>query len=169
MSDTLGRIVQLAYFMAPAYVANMAPPFLKYWKGWNAPISRQLLGGHKTVLGFVIGVLAAVLATLVQSRIAWQGSIVDYQAWLALGLLFGIGAMLGDSIKSFFKRRAGIAPGRPWILFDQLDYVLGALVLVWHRVALSALDVVIILLISFAGHILINHLGYWLGVRDARW
>jgi hypothetical protein len=35
------RIAQLVSFMAPAYVANMAPLFSKYWKGWNAPISRD--------------------------------------------------------------------------------------------------------------------------------
>jgi len=30
--------------MAPAYLANMTPPFMKYWKGWNPPISRRWLG-----------------------------------------------------------------------------------------------------------------------------
>jgi hypothetical protein len=32
-----------------------------------------------------------------------------------------------DSVKSFVKRRVGIAPGAPWIPFDQLDFVIGAL------------------------------------------
>jgi CDP-2,3-bis-(O-geranylgeranyl)-sn-glycerol synthase len=169
MNDLIVRIIQLVYFMAPAYLANMAPPFVRYWKGWNAPISKKWLGSHKTVMGFFIGVVAAMLVTFFQSRIAWQGSIVSYENWLVLGLLFGIGAMAGDSIKSFFKRRMGIAPGKSWIPFDQLDYVLGALVLVWNRAALSWIDVSLILLISFGGHILINHIGYWLGVRETRW
>src|SRR5207245_2953937 len=67
----LCRALQLAYFMAPAYVANMAPPFVRYWKGWNRPISRRWLGEHKTVLGFVVGVLAAMLVTFAQWRLAW--------------------------------------------------------------------------------------------------
>src|SRR5213083_3320199 len=163
------RILQLAYFMAPAYVANMAPPFVRYWKGWNRPISRRWLGTHKTVLGFVVGVLAAMLVTFVQRRLAWSGSIVAYDEWALLGVLFGVDAMAGDCAKSFFKRRLGVEPGRPWIPFDQLDFVLGALVLVVARVALAWADVVTILLLSFCGHILVNHLGYWLGVRDTRW
>lgn len=46
------RGMQLVYFIAPAYAANMLPPFVKYWRGWNPPISRRWLGDHKTVLGF---------------------------------------------------------------------------------------------------------------------
>src|SRR5256884_9818092 len=75
----LFRILQLAYFMAPAYVANMAPPFVRYWKGWNRPISRRWLGTHKTVLGVVLGVVAATLTTLVQWLLAWAGSMRPVQ------------------------------------------------------------------------------------------
>ena len=70
---------------------------------------------HKTVMGFGFGVLAAVVVTFVQSRVAWEGALVSYDHWTALGLRFGFGAMAGDSAKSFLKRRAGIARGRPWI------------------------------------------------------
>jgi CDP-2,3-bis-(O-geranylgeranyl)-sn-glycerol synthase len=160
--------VQLLYFMAPAYVANMAPPFVKYLRAWNRPISRRWLGSHKTVLGFIVGVLAAVGSTYVQSRIAWNGSITSYDEWPVLGLLFGLGAMCGDSAKSFIKRRIGIPPGRPWIPFDQLDFVLGALILIWHRVSLTTMDVVIILLLSGIGDILVNHVSYFLGVRPTK-
>src|SRR5437667_1376582 len=163
------RALQLAYFMAPAYAANMAPPFVRYWKGWNRPISRRWLGTHKTVLGFVVGVLAAMLVTFAQWLLAWPGSIVRYEEWPLLGLLFGVGAMAGDSAKSFFKRRLGVEPGRPWIPFDQLDFVVGALVLVHTRVALTWTDVATILLLNFCGHIVVSHVGRWLGVKDTRW
>ena len=165
----LRRALQLAYFMAPAYAANMAPPFVRYWKGWNRPISRRLFGTHKTVMGFVVGVLSATGVTFVQWLLAWSGSIVPYEEWPPLGLLFGVGAMAGDSVKSFFKRRLGVEPGRPWIPFDQLDFVLGALVLVYPRVTLAWADVATILLLSFGGHIVVSHLGRWLGVKDTRW
>lgn len=32
--DTVMRLFELAYLMLPAYVANMAPRFVKYWHGW---------------------------------------------------------------------------------------------------------------------------------------
>ncbi len=163
------RVLQLLYFMAPAYAANMAPPFVRYWKGWNRPISERRLGSHKTVVGFALGVLAAVLVTFLQSRLAWEGAVVAYDGWLDLGARMGAGAMAGDSVKSFFKRRRGVAPGGTWIPFDQLDFVGGALLLAGWRAGLGWTDVAIILALSVLGHILVNHLGYWLGVRDARW
>jgi CDP-2,3-bis-(O-geranylgeranyl)-sn-glycerol synthase len=163
------RVLELLYFMAPAYVANMAPPFVRYWKGWNRPISPRWLGNHKTVVGFGAGVLGAVLVTWLQARLDWDRAIVDYDRWLDLGVRMGAGAMLGDSVKSFFKRRRRVAPGGTWIPFDQLDFVLGALILVWPRAALAWTDVAIVIALSFAGHIVVNHIGYWLGVRDAKW
>jgi len=163
------RGIQLVYFMAPAYAANMLPPFVKYWRGWNPPISRRWLGSHKTVLGFAAGVSAAVLTALAQSYLAWPGAIAVRVTWLGLGLRFGIGAMAGDAVKSFFKRRAELPPGTPWIPFDQVDFVVGTLVLVWPAADLSWPDVAAILLSSAAGHVLVNHLGYWLGVRPSKW
>lgn len=169
LSTALARAVRLLYFMAPAYVANMAPPFVRYWTGWNRPISRRWLGEHKTVVGVALGVVAAVLATFIQSRIAWEGALVAYGQWATLGLRFGVGAMAGDVAKSLVKRRVGIAPGNPWIPWDQVDFVLGSLALVWGQAALSWADLATILLLSVAGHVLVNHLGYWLGIRDVRW
>jgi CDP-2,3-bis-(O-geranylgeranyl)-sn-glycerol synthase len=169
LAPILFRVVQLLYFMAPAYAANMAPPFVRYWSGWNPPLSQRWLGSHKTAGGFAIGVLAAVAATFVQSRFAWESALAAPEAWLTLGLRFGVGAMAGDTAKSFVKRRAGIAPGRPWIPWDQIDFVLGALALVWGAAALSWVDLATILALSVIGHILVNHLAYWLGIRDVRW
>ena len=92
----MNRTVELVYLMLPIYMANMAPPFVKYWHWWNRPISERWLGSHKTVLGFTFGIAAAILTTLVQSMIHWRGGLVDYGQWLALGLACGFGAMMGD-------------------------------------------------------------------------
>ena len=75
LSPALSHLLQLLYFTAPAYAANMAPPFVRYWKGWNPPINRQWLGEHKTVIGFGIGLLAAVIVTFIQSRVVWSGAL----------------------------------------------------------------------------------------------
>ena len=66
------HLVELAYLMLPAYFANMAAPFAKFWPGWNAPISRRWLGEHKTVVGFLLGVAAGVLTSYLQARVSWS-------------------------------------------------------------------------------------------------
>ena len=169
MRSAAVHAAQVLYFMAPAYVANMLPPFLAHWRGWNPPISRRWLGSHKTVLGATAGVLGAVATTFLQSLIGWPAGLSPDRGWLDLGVRFGTGAMAGDAVKSFFKRRAGIAPGQRWIPFDQVDFVVGALLLVWPVTGLSRWDVPVILVISAVGHVAVNHAGYWLGVRQTRW
>ena len=163
------HILQLVYLMLPAYLANMAPPFTRYWPGWNRPISRKWLGDHKTVVGFCAGLAVSVAATFVQSKVNWEKGLIPYAGWPLLGLAFGVGAMGGDSLKSFLKRLQGIPPGRPWIPMDQLDFIVGSLLLILPFANVTGLDVVIILALSFLGDIVINHLSYAFGIRDTKW
>lgn len=169
MCDAAFHLLQLLYFMLPAYVANMAPPFVRFWTGWNRPIHARLLGEHKTVLGFAVGVLAGLLATAVQSTLATSLARVDYSHWPWLGLGFGVGAMLGDSLKSLAKRKIGIAAGARWFPLDQLDFVLGALAFVGICADLSWLEVATILLVSLVGDLLVNRLAFALHIKDTPW
>jgi hypothetical protein len=50
-----GRVGQLLHLMAPAYLANMAPPFALFCTGWNQPVNERWLGPHKSVVGAVAG------------------------------------------------------------------------------------------------------------------
>jgi CDP-2,3-bis-(O-geranylgeranyl)-sn-glycerol synthase len=109
------QLIELIYLMLPAYVANMAAPFAKFWPGRNPPISRRWLGDHKTIIGFLLGVAAGVLTSYLQSEIPWSPDGLEPTSRIAVGLVQGIGAMSGDAAKSFFKRRIGVAPGQPWL------------------------------------------------------
>jgi CDP-2,3-bis-(O-geranylgeranyl)-sn-glycerol synthase len=163
------RLAQLLYLMLPVYLANMAPPFVKFWRGWNPPISARLLGKHKTVVGFAAGVAVAVVVTFIQSRLRWGGSLLSPGDWLAAGSAAGFGAMAGDSLKSFFKRRLRIAPGQRWIPFDQLDFIVGGLLALGFFVRLDWIDMALICAISFVGDLLVNQLSFYLGIKETRW
>jgi CDP-2,3-bis-(O-geranylgeranyl)-sn-glycerol synthase len=164
-----GRVGQLLYLMAPAYLANMAPPFARFWTGWNRPISERWLGSHKTVVGAVAGLGVAMIAALLQARIHWSGGVVDYARWPLIGLLLGGGAVSGDLAKSFVKRRLGIAPGARWIPADQLDFVIGALALIAPLANFSLWDITITLAITFVGDVMVNQLAFRFGVRNTAW
>jgi hypothetical protein len=163
------HVLQLMYLMLPAYIANMAPPFTRFWPGWNRPISRRWLGDHKTVVGFCAGIGVALVVAFMQSRIALSGGLSSYARWPLLGLAFGFGSMAGDSLKSLVKRLKGIPPGRPWIPMDQLDFVVGSLLLSFPIVTLSWPDIATVLAVSFVGDIAINHISYALGIRATKW
>jgi CDP-2,3-bis-(O-geranylgeranyl)-sn-glycerol synthase len=163
------RLLELLYFMAPAYLANMAPPFARFWPGWNRPIHERQLGSHKTVVGAAFGTAAGVLATAAQAVIDAPFGLVDYAHWPLLGMAFGAGAMAGDCLKSLLKRRLRIAPGTPWIPFDQLDFPIGALALVGPWAGLSWLDVLLILVVTFVGDLAVNRVAFRIGIKDSRW
>lgn len=77
--------------------------------------------------------------------------------------------MCGDSLKSYFKRRAGIAPGPAWIPADQLDFVTGALIPLSLLIALGWADIGVIIMITFVADIAVNHASFYLGIRDTKW
>jgi len=164
-------LLQLLYLMIPAYVANMAPVIAKRLP-WNYPMDfglsiggKRIFGDHKTWKGFIIGVSIAVIAGYIMSKTYWPFNFSALQ-WSALA---GAGALLGDALKSFFKRRVGIKPGHPWIPFDEIDYSVGALALGSIVFFPGWLNAVLVIFISAIGHIAVNHTAYYLKIRDEKW
>ena len=95
-------------------------------------------------------------------------SILDYSNWLSIGFLLGIGAITGDSVKSFFKRRFNIKPGKPWIPFDQTDFIIGALLFI-SIIYIPELKIIIAaLVVSFILHITVSHIAYYLKLRKVK-
>lgn len=165
-------LLQLLYLMIPAYLANMAPPVLAKRIPWNAPMDFglslggiRIFGDHKTWAGFVCGIIVALLGGFILSKVYWP---FDFSP-LTWSALIGAGALIGDAVKSFFKRRVGIKSGKPWIPFDQIDYTVGALALGSVVFFPGWTYAAIIVVASAFGHIAVNHIGFWLGVRDVKW
>lgn len=136
--------LELIYLFLPGYLANASPPIiakLPLLRRWNTPLDfgkswngTKLLGNNKTVRGVVMGVLLGGLAFVVQKY--WLSAVITtpHILYTSLpwwyGFLFALGAILvGDCGESLLKRRLGVAPGKPWLPFDQLDYTVGAFLL----------------------------------------
>lgn len=169
------------YFMLPAYFANMAPVIIKKINFFNYPIdfnikfnNKPVLGSHKTFRGLIFGVIFAVIIAyaqflLYQLEFFRLLSFFDYDGWLLLGFLMGFGALTGDAIKSFVKRRIGIKPGEKFIPFDQIDFVAGAFAFTAIFFDLSVKIFAVSLLLTFALHIIVNHLAFYMKIRREKW
>jgi CDP-2,3-bis-(O-geranylgeranyl)-sn-glycerol synthase len=166
---TLARLIHLVAFLAPAYAANMAPPFVRFWKGWNPPLHRRWLGDHKTVLGVAAGLAAALAVAAVQPLSGAPRFPLADRPWWLHGLLCGAGALGGDALKSFFKRRRGIPPGGRWIPLDQLDFQIGALLLAGPGADLTVPEVAVLLVVGFLGALLFSRLAFGLGIKSTKW
>lgn len=173
------------WFLLPAAAANAIPivaaaiPFLKKF---DAPIDggktwrgHELLGSHKTWRGIIAGIIIATLLLWVQQLLfenfEWAQYVsadVNYSALpvLLLGPLFAIGALGGDAIESFFKRQRNIKSGGKWIPFDQLDYIIGSVVVSLFFVILSPMQYVWIFIVWFVMHLLFSYIGFKLGLKD---
>jgi CDP-2,3-bis-(O-geranylgeranyl)-sn-glycerol synthase len=151
-------------------LGNMAPPLLRFWPCWNPPIDERLLGSHKTVGGFIAGVAAAVMATGLQAHLMPASlALVDYRRWVPVGLALGLGAMTGDCVKSAIKRWRRKPPGSSWMPFDQLDFIVGALVFVAPVVRPRWPEVIGVLAFTFVADVAVNRLAFRLGIKATPW
>lgn len=181
MTDAALSLLSVLYFLLPAAVANVMPVvikslcscgFLATPMDFGAQYAgKPLLGKHKTWRGLVAGVLGAIAVAAVQMMAGpTMFDLVDYAtSWLVVGTLLGLGAILGDALKSGFKRRVGIVEGSPWVPFDQIDFTIGALAfasfLFWPGWPLAVASVAVFGL----GHVVIVRIGHMLGLRKERW
>ena len=123
-------------------------------------------------MGFAIGVLGALTTAFGQHVIGKlsmrPASSITTPGWSSARAL-AWERWRGTARKASSSGASAFRPDRPGSLFDQLDFILGALILIAPRSELSLGDLAIVLSLTFAGHIVVNHVAYWLGIRDVRW
>jgi CDP-2,3-bis-(O-geranylgeranyl)-sn-glycerol synthase len=180
----IGDMQIAVWFLLPAALANAAPIFsakIPYWKKWNTPLDfgathhdEPIMGSNKTWRGLVTGMLVATLTLCAQvlayNHYGWAQDIagtVPYATLpiLLLGPLFGLGALGGDALESYFKRRRGISSGKQWFPFDQIDYIIGAIVVSLPFVQLSVMTYAWMVVIWFLLHLLASYIGWLLGLK----
>ncbi|MFH1133940.1 MAG: CDP-archaeol synthase [Nanoarchaeota archaeon] len=177
-------LLQCLWLILPGVAANMTPVLTKRvlprlavpidggrsWRG------KRILGDHKTVRGLVLGIIAAILITMLQKWLyafhpIQNISILDYASLppFLLGFLMGFGVLLGDMIKSFFKRRLDVKPGEKFIPWDQVDAAFGGMLIVWPMFKFSWQVVATVVVMTFCLHILTRYIGYWLKITKTPW
>ncbi|HSX23730.1 MAG TPA: CDP-archaeol synthase [Candidatus Saccharimonadales bacterium] len=169
MNDYLAAIL----FFLPAGIANISPVFanrLPGLKRWETPMDfgvhwhgKRLFGPNKRLRGLAFGTLMAGLTAVVVAHL-YPNVVVSKHTFL-IGCGLGFGALMGDAIESFFKRRRGIAAGDSWFPFDQIDYIIGGLLLVYPSVHLPLWALATILLVYFGLHLLVAYCGFLLGLK----
>ena len=185
--DAAVWVMGLVLLILPAYFANSVPVVL----GGGAPIDggrkwrdgQRLFGDGKTVRGFFAGVLAGVAVGALEGIFlvggnwdiyqgavggAWAGSPATYAL---AGFLLGCGAMAGDLLGSFIKRRQGLARGKPSLVMDQLLFLALALLFAYPLAArLLTLEAVLFLaVLTYFVHVGANVVANRLGLKKVPW
>lgn len=168
-------VLKVLWLLLPAAGANMAPVFAKsLFPNWNTPIDfgkkwngKELFGSHKTYRGMVCGTLVGLVIFYLQQVLfrnvpaLKELYLFNYDEITSLaGAWIGFTALLGDLVKSFFKRALKIAPGEPWIPFDQIDWIIGTLLGVSIFVIPDTATIIISLTLGTLLHFFIKYVGY---------
>jgi len=155
--------------MAPVIAGVLRMPF-------GHSISKKLFGLHKTYRGFYSGYLGALACLFLQSYLQKNGYLTEYVLLdyrninlFLYAFLFGIGALTGDLVKSYFKRKIGKKEGDPWVPFDQLDLVLGASLFLAPLHVISLENFITVIIITPLLHFLTNLTAYFLGIKKVWW
>ncbi|MHA1771431.1 MAG: CDP-2,3-bis-(O-geranylgeranyl)-sn-glycerol synthase [Candidatus Thorarchaeota archaeon] len=180
-------LIELAIWLGlPAWIANATPVIF----GGGRPIDggrlfrdgRRVLGDGKTVRGFVVGVffgtltgvLQAIAAPYIQPVLSQYVSItndmeivlfINTQAAFAMS----IGALLGDMLGSFIKRRINLQSGGPAPILDQLGFIILGLLIASPFIRPDHIFVMILISFTLLIHYISNVLGYLLGFKKHPW
>ncbi|MBC7219253.1 MAG: CDP-2,3-bis-(O-geranylgeranyl)-sn-glycerol synthase [Hadesarchaea archaeon] len=153
------------WFILPAYVANATPVVL----GGGRPIDggrvfidgRPIFGPGKTIRGFISGLIAGFILGVLQGLATGQ-----LHFYSVLGFLLALGALMGDLLGSFIKRRVNLERGSAAPVLDQLGFVVLALLFA-SPVSVPPWEVIlIILVITPPIHLGTNFIGHKLKLKE---
>lgn len=170
--------VELLLLVFPAFISNGAPVLF----GGGAKVDfgkkffdgKRVFGDSKTIRGLAsgiaVGTLAGVVIVFSLQYLPW----LSLQEKVVLAFAASAGAMVGDLLGSFVKRRLGLAPGSQYFLLDQLLFLVVALAFVAYAqpTVLSLLngwDVLWLLVLTYFLHLAFNGLAHRLQLKKVPW
>lgn len=173
----LSSLFVALWIMLPAYVPNSAAAVF----GGGSPIDsgkkwsdeRRIFGDGKTWRGLFGGVFSGIFVGIILILIGNYAGI--YIHTLLSVVLLATGALLGDLVKSFFKRRLNKKRGDEWLIADQYDLVAGSLLCVfifdsgWVFANINLAVFLWIIIITPLLHRGANIIGYIIGVKEVPW
>jgi CDP-archaeol synthase len=155
------RVVELLMLLA---IANGTPVVVKRLLGdvLAYPLDggkrflddRPLFGPSKTIRGVATSIVAtAGFAPLLGTA-------------FTTGLLIGLGAMAGDLLSSFVKRRVGYPSSSQAMGIDQIPEALLPAVVCRDLLGLSPVDIALVVAVFFVGEIVLSRILFKLHVRE---
>ncbi len=165
------EVLKGIWIVLPAYVANAAPlvfariyPFKRHPIDMGRKLGRErILGDSKSIEGFVVGVAMGTL-------VGWIQEVLGFGSTLR-GFCMGLGAMVGDCVGAFIKRRLGIAPGAPAPVLDQLTFLLFALLFtaILGTYPLNAFQTIVLIPVTLGLHLATNVAAYLMKIKNVPW
>jgi len=163
---TYSDLTNLFLFILPPYLANSAPILMSGGPaldmGKRLTDGERLLGENKTLLGLCSALLVGLLVSLMEG-------VAVSERFIQVGVASSSGAVLGDLAGAFIKRRLRTAPGKPFFPLDQLDFLIGAVLLSAPFFQFTVPMLVVVFALTPPIHLLTNRGAYLLGLKGTWW
>ena len=160
-------LVRLIIYVIPAMVANGAPvvmhgpPPIDF--GRRFVDGKRVFGDGKTWGGLLGGLTAGTLISSLEA--AFVGPMI-----IPYGALSSLGALVGDLVGSFVKRRIGLERGAQAPVLDQLGFYVFALLFLYAKgVRFPLLDELLWAAVIYGLHRGTNWAAYRLGLKSVPW
>ena len=176
MVTFISLLVNSLWFIFPAYVANASPVIL----GGGLPMdfgrnffdNRRLFGDGKTYRGFLGGILAGMLIGIFQGVFYPFTSLNDpannftTMVYLIRAFFLSFGALMGDLVGSFLKRRINLKRGATFPIMDQIGFLVFAFLFVAYRFTIPLEYVLLLLPLTLFAHLGANIVAYLAGLKS---
>ena len=173
-------VVELFLLILPAYIANSVP--VVFGGGQSIDFGKKFVDGKpvfgksKTIRGLASGIVLGSVAGIAIATFAgsfYLASLAVNQKIL-LGVMLPLGAMAGDLIGSFVKRRLSIPSGKPSLVLDQLFFLFVALlfgVLAFNELQyfIKWSGLVFLIVLTYVLHAFFNALAHKLKLKNVPW
>ncbi len=152
-------------YILPAYIANGAPVIF----GGGRPLDmgkkirkRRIFGDNKTIRGTAFMMIGAIAVGLAEYP--------SFSYMLYISILMGIGAIVGDLLGSFIKRRMDFKPGKPFPIMDQYGFFIFAVLFAYPLGHLPDLyGMVFLIVLTGIMHLATNMGAYGLKLKKVPW
>lgn len=180
MADFFIAFWRALYFLISPYAANAFPPLAKGKHamdfGKNFIDGKRLFGDGKTWEGFFSGIafgsFCGSVAWLFYNELNKIALAHNFQLPYISpfsAFFLSLGALLGDLIGSFIKRRFGLKRGAPAPLLDQLDFLFGAFLFGVFITDITLEMVIWAIPLTLIIHRIANIIGYLLKLKKEPW
>ncbi len=180
MVDWWFQFIMVFWILFPAYAANGLAPLAKgrrpidFGKRWKD--GKRILGEGKTFEGLILGVSLGTLVGVVETLLmptfnayASQWGVQMIPMSFFIGFMISLGALTGDIVASFIKRRVGMKRGEGAPLLDQIDFVVGAIIFSFFFTDISIWMILMMVIITPLVHRIVCIAAYHLKLKQVPW
>lgn len=170
--------IHILFLLIPLYVSNGGAMLLGILfptppldRGIKLLDGQFILGKGKTYSGTFGGIFLGLLVGLIVELLFrpspdMTGTTLWYPIFAGL---IATGAILGDMLGSFIKRRLLLPSGSASPILDQLDFVVGAYLVAYPFYHPPAFEVLFVTAFTIISHTLSNYLAYKVGFKKVPW